>query len=137
MGIKWWLGRARIGPPASPSGGGTSRHSSGPPHSKSCCIGLANALLDGEAAPQVEVARHVATRREHQAGIFSPLGVLGNGDPPDVLISPRLGSIGWFDFHRASDVIAIGARAAERALEPIADAIASLSAPALPNAAVK
>jgi len=37
--------------------------------------------------------------------------VLGNRDPPDVLINPRLGSIGWFDFHRASDAIAIGAEA--------------------------
>ena len=46
-------------------------------------------------------------------------------------------SIGWFDFHRASDAIAIGALAAERALEPIADAIHSLSTPAPPNAAVK
>src|SRR6478672_2544835 len=23
------------------------------------------------------------------------------GDPPDLLISPRVGQIGWFDFHRA------------------------------------
>ena len=30
------------------------------------------------------------------------------GDPPDVLISPRVGKIGWFDFHRADDAIAIG-----------------------------
>ena len=46
-------------------------------------------------------------------------------------------SIGWFDFHRASDAITIGALAAERALEPIADAITSLSTPAPPNAALK
>ena len=39
------------------------------------------------------------------------------GDPPDVLISPRVGQIGWFDFHRADDLIAHGARAAERAIE--------------------
>ena len=37
------------------------------------------------------------------------------GDPPDLLISPRVGQIGWFDFHRADDLIAHGARAAERA----------------------
>ncbi len=36
------------------------------------------------------------------------------GDPPDVLISPRVGKIGWFDFHRADETIAHGARAAER-----------------------
>jgi len=28
------------------------------------------------------------------------------GDPPDLLISPRVGQIGWFDFHRADDLIA-------------------------------
>ena len=39
------------------------------------------------------------------------------GDPPDVIISPRLGHVGWFDFHRAQEAIEIGARAAERALE--------------------
>jgi NTE family protein len=50
------------------------------------------------------------------------------GDPPDVSINPRLGSIGWFDFHRAADAIAIGAQAAERAMEPIGEAIAALSA---------
>ncbi len=32
------------------------------------------------------------------------------GDPPDLLISPRVGKIGWFDFHRADDLIAHGAR---------------------------
>jgi NTE family protein len=45
------------------------------------------------------------------------------GDPPDLLITPRVGQIGWFDFHRADDLIAHGARAAERAIESIQDAI--------------
>jgi NTE family protein len=45
------------------------------------------------------------------------------GDPPDLLISPRVGQIGWFDFHRADDLIAHGARAAERAIEAIQEAI--------------
>lgn len=45
------------------------------------------------------------------------------GDPPDLLISPRVGQIGWFDFHRASDLIAFGARAAERAIDSIQEAI--------------
>ena len=39
------------------------------------------------------------------------------GDPPDMLISPRVGQIGWFDFHRADELIEHGARAAERAIE--------------------
>jgi NTE family protein len=45
------------------------------------------------------------------------------GDPPDLLISPRVGQIGWFDFHRAEDLIGHGARAAERAIESIQEAI--------------
>ncbi|MGA7805744.1 patatin-like phospholipase family protein, partial [Bradyrhizobium sp.] len=53
------------------------------------------------------------------------------GDPPDLLISPRVGQIGWFDFHRASDLIDMGARAAERAIDSIQEAIHILA----PNAA--
>jgi NTE family protein len=49
------------------------------------------------------------------------------GDPPDVLISPRLGRVGLFDFHRAKDAIAIGAQAAEKAVEEIEEAAASLA----------
>jgi NTE family protein len=49
------------------------------------------------------------------------------GDPPDVLINPRLGSIGWFDFHRGKDAIKLGSEATERALESINEAIAALS----------
>ena len=49
------------------------------------------------------------------------------GDPPDMLITPRVGQIGWFDFHRAADLIAFGARAAERALNSIEDTIPDLT----------
>ena len=49
------------------------------------------------------------------------------GDPPDVTINPRLGQIGWFDFHRAPEAIAAGAEAAERAIETIQDAVAALA----------
>jgi len=45
------------------------------------------------------------------------------GDPPDLAISPRVGQIGFFDFHRAGDLIAHGARAAERAIASIQDTI--------------
>ena len=51
------------------------------------------------------------------------------GDPPDLLISPRVGQIGWFDFHRADELIAHGARAAERAIESIQEAIGILVPP--------
>jgi NTE family protein len=49
------------------------------------------------------------------------------GDPPDLLISPRVGKIGMFDFQRAEDLIAHGARAAERAIDSIQEAIHILS----------
>jgi NTE family protein len=49
------------------------------------------------------------------------------GDPPDVLISPRLGGVGWFDFHRAEEAIAIGAEAAEKAIEAVGEAVTALS----------
>jgi NTE family protein len=44
------------------------------------------------------------------------------GDPPDVMISPRLGRLGLSDFHKASDAIAAGVLAAERALDDILEA---------------
>jgi NTE family protein len=58
------------------------------------------------------------------------------GDPPDLLITPRVGQFGWFDFHRAEDLIAHGARAAERALEQVRETIDVL-APAPEGAAPK
>jgi NTE family protein len=51
------------------------------------------------------------------------------GDPPDLLISPRVGQIGWFDFHRAADLIEFGARSAERAIDSIQEAIHVLAPP--------
>ena len=49
------------------------------------------------------------------------------GDPPDVLISPRVGRIGLFDFHRAQEAINLGTEAAERALEGLDEVIAALA----------
>lgn len=56
------------------------------------------------------------------------------GDPPDLLISPRVGQFGWFDFHRTEDLIAHGVRAAERALESIQEAIEVLAPAPVGNA---
>jgi NTE family protein len=49
------------------------------------------------------------------------------GDPPDVLISPKLGTLGLFEFHRAEEAIRLGAEAAERALGDIQETVAALS----------
>lgn len=38
------------------------------------------------------------------------------GDPPDVMIAPKLAKMGLFEFHRAEECIALGRQAAERAL---------------------
>lgn len=59
------------------------------------------------------------------------------GDPPDLLISPRVGKIGWFDFHRADDLIAHGVKAAERAIESIQEAIHILAPPTAASASVE
>jgi NTE family protein len=49
------------------------------------------------------------------------------GDPPDIHITPHIGHIGWLDFHRAGEAIAVGKAATEKALEPIAETIAALA----------
>jgi NTE family protein len=49
------------------------------------------------------------------------------GDPADIMIGPRLGDIGMFDFHRAEEAIQIGAEAAERSLDQIDQAIKALA----------
>jgi NTE family protein len=49
------------------------------------------------------------------------------GDPPDVHITPHIGHVGWLDFHRATESIAVGYTAAERAIESITESIAELS----------
>ena len=54
------------------------------------------------------------------------------------MIAPRVGQVGWFDFHRAREAIEVGARAAERALEEIGEAVAALTPrPAVVPPAVK
>jgi NTE family protein len=49
------------------------------------------------------------------------------GDPADIMISPRLGHIGMFDFHRAEEAIRIGAETAARSIETITQAIEALA----------
>jgi len=49
------------------------------------------------------------------------------GDPADIMIAPRLEQVGMFDFHRAEEAIALGAEAAERALESIEHATTALA----------
>lgn len=46
------------------------------------------------------------------------------GDPPDLMISPKLASIGLFEFHRAAEAIALGEEATRRALPDIHELLA-------------
>jgi NTE family protein len=43
------------------------------------------------------------------------------------MISPRVGRINLFDFHRAREIIALGAEAAERSIDAIRESIAALT----------
>jgi NTE family protein len=45
------------------------------------------------------------------------------GDPPDVLITARLGKIGLFEFHRAEELIALGREAARRAIDDLREQV--------------
>jgi NTE family protein len=69
--------------------------------------GIANAMMDAFNIAQSRISR-------------SRLA----GDPPDVLISVRLGKIGLFDFHRADELITVGREAARRAMPSIIEDIA-------------
>jgi NTE family protein len=49
------------------------------------------------------------------------------GDPPDIVISPRLPAFGLFDFHRAEALIQCGVVAAKRELDEIKHEVAARS----------
>jgi len=46
------------------------------------------------------------------------------GDPPDLMISPKLARIGLFEFHRADEIIRLGEEATQRALPDIRELLA-------------
>jgi NTE family protein len=48
------------------------------------------------------------------------------GDPPDIIIAPKVGSIGLFDFHRATEAMTQGARATERQIDELKALISGL-----------
>jgi NTE family protein len=49
------------------------------------------------------------------------------GDPPDIHITPRIGHIGWLEFHRAAESITVGQAATEKAIDSINETIAELN----------
>ncbi len=49
------------------------------------------------------------------------------GDPPDIMISPKLAQFGLFEFHRAAECIELGREATERSLPDIRSALMEAS----------
>lgn len=49
------------------------------------------------------------------------------GDPPDLTITPKIGSVGLFDFHRACEAIELGRQAVQRHVEDIKLAMRTLA----------
>lgn len=82
------------------------------------------------------LARRTFRREANQPSLFgvmiSSLNIVQDriarsrlaGEPPDVHITPRLGQIGLFEFHRADEIIAEGEAAVERVLPDLRDALA-------------
>jgi NTE family protein len=101
-------------------------------------------LLNVEGPPQVEEAKkssfinRIFRRETDQPSVFgvmvSSLNIVQDrlsrsrlaGDPPDVLIVPRIGHIGLMEFDRAEELIAEGEAAVERAVPDIKAAYAVL-----------
>jgi NTE family protein len=49
------------------------------------------------------------------------------GDPPDLMIGPKLGKVGLFDFHRAAEAIDAGYEATRRQVPEIREMVAALA----------
>jgi NTE family protein len=50
------------------------------------------------------------------------------GDPPDITIAPKVGTIGLFDFHRANEAMAQGAIATEKQIDDLKALVSALAA---------
>ena len=55
------------------------------------------------------------------------------GDPPDIIISPRLSGFGLFEFHRAAELIARGQAATDRALNEVVEDLENTNQTARPT----
>jgi NTE family protein len=83
----------------------------------------------------LDAAGRLRTRRNDAPGIASVMVDAFNitqdriarsrlaGDPPDVMITPKLAPVGLFEFHRAAECIEFGRQATERVLPDIFELI--------------
>ncbi len=81
------------------------------PRPKSAGPGIASVMMDAFNITQDRISR-------------SRLA----GDPPDVMICPKLGGVGLFEFHRAAEIIDLGRQAAERALPDLRELLGETQA---------
>lgn len=103
---------------------------------------LLNELKENEETAKASrigtLARRIFRREPTHPSMFgvmiSSLGIVQDrisrsrlaGEPPDVHITPRLGTFGLFEFDRAEEIIAEGEAAVERVLPDLHDAISIL-----------
>lgn len=123
-----------IGAPADTPTGGTQQALTPPPVPPPQASGLARWLR-----PDRLVIQHIFGDRPDGPALGSVmiggLNILLDrvsrarlaGDPPDVLIAPRISPIGLIEFHRAAETIELGARATRDALPQIRHALEKLT----------
>jgi NTE family protein len=92
-----------------------------------------------KASPQRTMMRQLFGNGQNAPGVgsvmLSSLNIIMDrlsrarmaGDPPDVLISPRVGHVSLLEFNRAADLIKLGEEAVEEMLPYIDEAMAILS----------
>ncbi len=86
---------------------GARREAATPPKRPTDAPGIANVMMDAFNITQDRIAR-------------SRLA----GDPPDIMICPKLSPVGLFEFHRADECIELGREATEHALPDIHELLA-------------
>ena len=104
-------------------------------------VGLEDAMLEGNGRGAVHLLhRQIFGRSGGAPGMSAVMMDAINitqdriarsrlaGDPPDITIGPKTGSIKLFDFHRANEAIAAGAKATEAQLDEIRSAVRMLAA---------
>lgn len=91
--------------------------------------------MQGALSPRAFLSRYMRRGRGDMPGIASVMvdsfAIIHDriarsrlaGDPPDILINARLDQFGLFEFHRAAELIAIGADTAKRWLPEINDLV--------------
>ena len=110
-----FIGEVALAPPAEPA----------PTNGRGARKLLQRQLFgDGESGPGISTVMIEAFNIVQDRIARSRLA----GDPPDVMINPRLAGVGLFDFHRADELIQLGVAAAQRQIPELRRELAGLNA---------